>query len=118
MTYRPKYVGIEVDFTVWGVSNPWINLKSNDFSTFVKSTFSPSNCSAYQSKPSRLWTPAIVIDAMHLDAPEVVQLDHTVHVNISQWSSPGHMEPSKHGASGEHFKWVNFYGKQQHFHLY
>ena len=55
---------------------------------------------------------------MHLDAPEVVQLDHTVHVNISQWSSPGHMEPSKHGASGEHFKWVNFYGKQQHFHLY
>ena len=77
--------------------------------------FSQSKCSAYQSKPSRLWTPAIVIDAMHLDAPEVVQLDHTVHVNISQWSSPGHMEPSKHGASGEHFKWVNFYGKYSTF---
>ena len=103
MPYRPKHVGIEVDFAVWGVSNPWINLKSNDFSPFVMSTFFPSKCYAYQSKPSRLWPPAIVIDAMHLDAPQVVELDHTVHVNISQWSSPGHMEPSKHGTSGEHF---------------
>ena len=105
MTYRPKHVGIEVDFAVWGVSNPWINLKSNDFSPFVMSTFFPSKCYAYQSKPSRLWPPAIVIDAMHLDAPQVVELDHAVNVDVAEGSGPGHVEPH----SGSSLNLAGFY---------